>query len=95
MVRAGVNTVNSITYDIENSAKNSLADQLTEVAIKNASKKAQLTLNELDMKIVSIKSVYPEQMYQNSLEYALNVKVGYVIAEKWNNEIFIEYQFTK
>lgn len=82
MVRAGVNTVNSITYDIENSAKNSLADQLTEVAIKNASKKAQLTLNELDMKIVSIKSVYPEQMYQNSLEYALNVKVGYVIAEK-------------
>ncbi|CAD8170079.1 unnamed protein product [Paramecium pentaurelia] len=62
-INAGVTTINNVSFDIKPEQKSELKDQILQLAIKDATNKAEITLKALDMKIHSIKSISINQSY--------------------------------
>ncbi|CAD8100610.1 unnamed protein product [Paramecium sonneborni] len=62
-INSGVTSINSVYFDIRPEQKAELKDQILQLAIKDATQKAQIALKALDMKIHSIKSISIDQSY--------------------------------
>ncbi|CAD8107108.1 unnamed protein product [Paramecium sonneborni] len=62
-INAGVTSIQSVQFDIKPEQKAELKDQILQLAIKDATHKAQIALKTLDMKIHSIKSISIDQSY--------------------------------
>ncbi|CAD8197050.1 unnamed protein product [Paramecium octaurelia] len=81
-VKNGVETVAGVSFDISKEQKRKIKDNLVEHAIEDASHTADVVLKEINMKIVSVKSVVLNEGYGYDQGDILQqtVTVGYVIA---------------
>ncbi|CAK92881.1 unnamed protein product (macronuclear) [Paramecium tetraurelia] len=81
-VKNGVETVVGVSFDISKEQKRKIKDNLVEHAIEDARHTADVVLKEINMKIVSVKSVVLNDGYGYDQVGVLQqtVTVGYVIA---------------
>ncbi|CAK87174.1 unnamed protein product (macronuclear) [Paramecium tetraurelia] len=68
-INAGVTTINSVSFDVKPEQKSELKDQILQLAVKDATHKAEIALKSLDMKIHSIKSISIDQQYAPRTSY--------------------------
>ncbi|CAD8178576.1 unnamed protein product [Paramecium octaurelia] len=68
-INAGVTTITSVSFDVKPEQKSELKDQILQLAIKDATHKAEIALKSLDMKINSIKSISIDQQYAPRANY--------------------------
>ncbi|CAD8086376.1 unnamed protein product [Paramecium primaurelia] len=62
-INAGITNINNVSFDVKPEQKSELKDQILQLAIKDATHKAEIALKSLDMKIHSIKSISIDQQY--------------------------------
>ncbi|CAD8197519.1 unnamed protein product [Paramecium octaurelia] len=89
-INAGVTTIENVSFDIKLEQKSELKDQILQLAIQDATNKAEIALKGLDMKIHSIKSITIDQpQYRPVYEYANVTMIGSAAAP---TEIYAQEQ---
>ncbi|CAD8118727.1 unnamed protein product [Paramecium sonneborni] len=81
-VKNGVENINGVNFDISQEQKNKLKDLLIQEAIKDARHTANVVLKQMNMKILSVKSVVINEYYNSDQEntHYQSVTVGYIIS---------------